>query len=106
MNASEVLQLINAGFTREEILNLESGNPQINPTPAPTEKAEPVTTPEPIIDNPNPTPEVVAAPMVSDAQIEKLAQLINVGKSTIDLPPQRSLDDLMSKHFSELMLGQ
>lgn len=102
MNANEVFKLLEAGFTKAEIMALKEGTTP-EPAPVPNEPA-----PAPVVTEPAPQPtgpQAAAAPVVTDAQIEKLAQLINVGKATIDVPPTVTLDDQLEAHFRTLMTG-
>lgn len=111
-NANEILQLINAGFTKDEVLALAStqrtGETPTNPiAPTVQPEAEPQTLP-PSLTNNEPTAPVaqVAAPVMTDAQVEKLAQLINVNSATIDIPPTRTVDDVLAERFTNLILGK
>lgn len=108
--ANEVLQLINAGFTKDEVLALASGQTGENPTNATAPTAQPEAQPvPPSLNNNEPTVAPVAqvaAPVMTDAQVEKLAQLINVNSSTIDVPPTRTVDDALAERFTNLILGK
>lgn len=60
MTATELLQLVNAGFTKEEIFHLTTGN---NPGPDPGPDPVPDPVPDPIPDPiPDPSPDPVPGP--------------------------------------------
>lgn len=117
MTIDELMKLVNAGFTKEEILTITG-------TPTPTEEVTQTTVEEDvapsIVENkaeeikktevtPKPTPQttnVNFAPMMTDAQIEKLAQMLNRGNASIDMPTPRDTDKVLSEHFSNLMNGK
>ena len=44
MNYSEIIKLLDAGYTREEILQMKTEEPEPAPKPEPTPEPEPVTT--------------------------------------------------------------
>lgn len=72
MKASEILQLINAGYTKAEIDAMENPETDVqvsNMEPETTPAAEPETPPDP-----KPTPET---PQTVNPQIEALTQQIN-----------------------------
>lgn len=122
MTLLELQELVHAGFTKEEILTLTGIN--TTPAPTPTEgvtKVEAVETEavkeEPKSENikaeenkvdapPQQNTNVNFAPMMTDVQIEKLAQMLNRGTATIDLPQPRNIEETLSDHFKNLMLGK
>ena len=57
MTTQEILTLINAGYTKQEIMALDAGTPA--PTSAPDPTPEPTTTPDPTPE-PTPTPDAPA----------------------------------------------
>ena len=71
MKFDEVMMLIKAGYTKEEIQAMEIPAPTPEPEPAPTPEPEPAPTPEP---EPAPTPEPEPAPM--DQTMLMLRQMI------------------------------
>lgn len=113
----ELMKLVNAGFTKEEILTI-TGNP--TPTEQVTEVAVEDNVEPNIVENkveeiketketPKSTPQttnVNFAPMMTDAQIEKLAQMLNRGNASIDMPTPRDTDKILGEHFSNLMNGK
>lgn len=104
MKVNEILSLLDAGFTKEEIMSLTTSE-HTEPTPQPTEPVQPEEPkPEPVA--PRPVEQVAAAaPVITDEQITKLAQLINVDKASIDIPPKVSLADQLAANYIELMGG-
>lgn len=117
MTVNEVMKLVDAGFTKEEILAM-TGNP--TPTEQVTQKAVEEDVAPGIVENkaeevkkteetPKSTPQttnVNFAPMMTDAQVEKLAQMLNRGTATIDVPTPRDTDKLLGEHFTNLMNGK
>lgn len=115
MELKDVIALANAGFTRDDIMKLIGA--ETAPVETTTEKtieapkaSETVVVPSLVSEElkakaePK-APEVTATPGVTDAQLEKLAQLINVKGAHIDVPPTRSIDDMLADRFKSLMVG-
>lgn len=118
MTMDELMKLVNAGFTKSEIMAI-TGNGVQNVTDSvaePTEVPHPTETPpEPVINSevvesvpqPNPTTtNVNFAPLMTDRQIEKLAQLINRGNASIDMPTQKPVSEVLGEHFADIMNGK
>lgn len=120
MNINDVMSLVKAGFTKEEILTLSGATPSpvgkssevkaIEPEVKPVEDIAEVKkeeVPEPATVTPQPQPaNVNFAPMMTDAQIEKLAQMLNRGSASIDMPQPRQTEEILSEHFANIMLGK
>lgn len=119
MDLTTLTKLIDAGFTKDDILNLTSNEPK---TEVKTETNE-TTKPQPMVigeltrvENKNeevktePKTEVQTivnqVPVMSDAQVEKLAQMLNMGNATIDVPKMRDSDEALKEHFSALIKGE
>lgn len=109
----QIAGLNQMGFTNEQIMKLaeSSAEPQTAPITTPVPGAQSTETPNiPSLVTkevqPEPIKEAAPQSVVTDAQIEKLAQLINVGKATIDVPPTVTIDDKLAEHFKALMTGQ
>ena len=105
MTANEVLKLIDAGFTKEDILKLDADAPVVpTETPAPKPPAE---------DKPAETPEVKAEPVaqpsgviLSDDQFTKLLQQLNVKGASLDVPPETDIKTKLAEHFKEVTIGK
>lgn len=108
MTVNDLLALTKAGFTKEEIYALTSGanEPKTNEQTKPEQKQTEVAQTQPE-SKPEAQPEAKqATPALTDAQVKQLAQMLNVGQASIDVPPNVSLDDKMSEHFKNLILGK
>lgn len=120
MNINDLMELVKAGFTKEEILALSGATSSpvgeskevtaTEPDVATVDDKAEVTQPE-VTENATATPQpqqtnVNFAPMMTDAQVEKLAQMLNRGTATIDLPQPRNTDDILGEHFANVMLGK
>lgn len=116
MNISDIIALSNAGFTKDEIMTLANAQeaPSQNQTEEPSAQKVEATVPslssEPIkmqtVPEVKPSAEVAATSSITDEQIKKLAQLINVNNAQIDVPPTRTVDDILSERFTSLMVGE
>lgn len=105
MTANEILKLIDAGFTKEDILKLDADVKVVpTETPAPETPAEVKTTE---------TPEVKAEPVaqpsgvtLSDDQFTKLLQQLNVKGASLDVPPETDIKTKLAEHFKEVTIGK
>ena len=106
MTANEVLKLIDAGFTKEDILRLDV-DVKVVPTETPTTEIEgdkvtkPVETPE--VKTEPTTPSGVT---LSDDQFTKLLQQLNVGGASLDVPPETDIKSKLAEHFKEVTIGK
>lgn len=114
MSIEELMKLVNAGFTKEEIMALtgnvntpkEVNNEQsVNDTPV-ENKAEVIEETKTTTESTPQTTNVNFVPMMTDSQVEKLAQMLNRGTATIDVPAQRDTNKILGEHFSNLMNGK
>ena len=104
MTANDILKLIDAGFTKEDILKLDADAPVVpTETPAPEIEAEkPATVPEVKV-------EPVAQPSgvtLSDDQFTKLLQQLNVKGASLDVPPETDIKTKLAEHFKEVTIGK
>lgn len=118
MYLSDIITLSNAGFTKDEIMSLVNAQeaPSLNliqteePSAQKVEATVPSLSSEPIkmqtVPEVKPSAEVAATSSITDEQIKKLAQLINVNNAQIDVPPTRTVDDILSERFTSLMVGE
>lgn len=106
MTANEILKLIDAGFTKEDILKLDADV-----------KVVPTETPAPEIGEAEPkpaeTPEVKSEPVaqpsgvtLSDDQFTKLLQQLNVNGASLDVPPESDIKTKLAEHFKEVTIGK
>lgn len=99
MNASDVLALVRAGYTRAEIDAMDQPNPSPDPAPTPEPEPTPEPTPEP---EPAPAPAsqdqgysnlmAAIAKTVSD-QVTAAIQAVNLGAAVL---PTNKPDDIQS----------
>lgn len=111
MNATEILKLIDAGFTADEIRGMIAPEPAPEPTPAPAPEPAPEPNPAPTPEDPAPAEPAPAAPgpdPLDDIkqQIAGLASTVKeMSKSIItpnlaDIKPQ-GIEDVISNFFKE-----
>lgn len=106
MTANDILKLIDAGFTKEDILKLdadvkvvptETSAPEIEatevkPAESPEVKTEPVTQ--------------TSGVTLSDEQFTKLLQQLNVNGASLDVPPESDIKTKLAEHFKEVTIGK
>lgn len=104
MTAKEILKLIDAGFTKQDIMTLEGS--KIVPDPKPEEKKAPEVKPEPEAKS---EPKAPAAPVgvtLSDDQFTKLLQQLNVNGASLDVPPESDMASKLGDHFKDVLIGK
>lgn len=124
MTLNDVITLARAGFTREQIMELSAPVPAPAPAPAPMPVPAPAPAPSPApAPMPVPAPAPAPAPMpvpasapapapapatasMSELQFSQLLQALNKSSASLDLPPSRSMDDVMAGHFKNLLVGE
>ena len=101
MLAKDILKLIDAGFTKDEIMKLDA-DVKIVPDQDPAEAPE--------VEAPKPAPEVKPAEpsgvTLSDDQFTKLLQQLNVKGATLDVPPESDLATKLGDHFKDVIIGK
>ena len=128
MTINDVITLARAGFTREQIMELSAPVPAPAPAPMPVPAPVPAPSPAPApmpvpAPAPAPSPAPAPAPMpvpapapapapvpatasMSELQFSQLLQALNKSSASLDLPPSRSMDDVMAGHFKNLLVGE
>lgn len=99
MTANDILKMIDAGFTREEILKLDAQDQ----VPDQEQAAA-----DPVPEKKEPAPEEPAKPSgvtLSDDQFTKLLQQMNVQGASMDVPPEYDMTTKLADHFKEIMIG-
>ena len=108
MNKEQITFLMNAGFSMDEIMQMQnpSHDPQPDPEPAPQPDPEPAPQPDP---QPAPQPEAPAPePSPQDQRIRQLTQAVadltalvqknNITGMQFGAPqPERSVDDILAE---------
>lgn len=75
MNVNDIMKLLDAGYTKEEISALEAPEAKPEPAPAPEAKPEPVPAPKANPEaKPEPAPEPEAEPTLADV-LKQMAKL-------------------------------
>ena len=91
MNVDQIMKLIDAGFTKEEIIGFSAQNPGNAPEPANTQTQEPATVPT---QEPKPADDmsaVLAAIKATNENISRLALMQGVK----NIPTQETADDIL-----------
>ena len=91
MNVEQIMKLIDAGFTKEEIMGFSAQNPGNAPEPATAPTQEPATAPT---QEPKPADDmsaVLAAIKATNENISKLALMQGVK----NIPTQETADDIL-----------
>ena len=104
MTANEILKLIDAGFTKEDILKLDADVKVV-----PTETSAPEIEAEKAATVPEVQTEPVAQPSgvtLSDDQFTKLLQQLNVKGASLDVPPETDIKTKLAEHFKEVTIGK
>ena len=99
MNANEILELIRAGFTKDEILGLTSTEPTPAPDPEPTPAPDPEPTPEPTPVPSSDSTDVNAAIAALTKQVEELTkaqQAANRSHSQVGRLMNETTDDILA----------
>lgn len=103
MLAKDILKLIDAGFTKDEIFSLEVSMP--DRAGSETAIPEKVPTPEPV-QEPKTEPQPSAGVTLSDDQFTKLLQQLNRNGASLDVPPEADMSTKLGEHFKDLMIGK
>ena len=93
MNVEQIMKLIDAGFTKEEIMGFSAQNPGNAPEPATAPTQEPATAPT---QEPKPADDmsaVLAAIKATNENISRLALMQGVK----NIPAQESVDDILTQ---------
>lgn len=102
MTTNDILKLIDAGFTRDEILEFSKEAEGVPP------KAPEKTIPEekPKTPVPDPKPETPSGVTLSDDQFKTLLQQLNVKGASLDVPPESDIKSKLAEHFKEVTIGK
>ena len=106
MTTTEIFKLIDAGFTKEDIVKLDTGAGNVPPeTPA-----APIETPTPPIETPaepvKPEPAQPSGVTLSDDQFKILLQQLNVKGASLDVQPEADIKTKLAEHFKEVTIGK
>lgn len=96
MNVEQIIKMIDAGYTKEEIEQMTKPEPEPEPNPEP--KTEPEPKPEPKTE---PKPEPVNDPVLKELQdLKKAVYAMNIMQSS-QPPKAESVDDILAKALKE-----
>ena len=105
MTANEVLKLIDAGFTKEDILRLDA-DVKVVPTETPAAETESEKVAKPVENSEVKTEPTASGVTLSDDQFTKLLQQLNVGGASLDVPPETDIKGKLAEHFKEVTIGK
>lgn len=108
-NLNNIMALVNAGFTKADIMALTTGKASpVKAEPAkasePEKASDPVSKPEAEAakaPDPIPNPGVT----LTEDQFTKLLQRLNVNGASIDVPKEVDISAKLGDHFKELLIG-
>ena len=102
MNLERIYKLVDAGFTKDELMRLMGYKPTPAPAPAPAPATVPTPAPVPApATAPNPAPAPAPAPDSALVDTLKQMQLANIGAANND--PPRSDDDIASDFLAAII---
>ncbi len=88
MKIEDLIKLIDAGYTKEDIEKMNAPAPETTPEPEPAPAPEPAAAPAPEPDN-------TAAMLQELRDLKKAVYAMNLMSS--DIPASRSVDDILSE---------
>ena len=101
MELTEIMTLVNAGFTKSDILALTTPaadpTPAVDPTPAPVEVPEAVKEAPAQVDHTGVT--------MSEDQFKRMMQTLQAGAARADIPPNVDVSDMLAGRLNA-MLGE
>ena len=106
MTKAEIMKLVDAGFTKDDIFKL-SGD-QFVPEQKPDNMKKKDPEPEKKTQEPDNKPDPSPAPQgvtLSDDQFTKLLQQLNVGGASLDIPPENDMATKLGEHFKDITIG-
>lgn len=108
MTAQDIIKLIDAGFTKDEIFKLDA-DVKVVPDPKIAEGKKESVPEDPKPADPKTDPAPAPAPSgitLSDDQFTKLMQQLNVNGASLDVPPETDITTKLGDHFKDLMVGK
>lgn len=98
MNVEQIIKLLDAGYTKEDIEKMNQ--PAAEPEPAPETKPEPEPAPETKPEEKKPETEPVNNQMLKELQdLKKAVFAMNIMQSS--QPEQKSVDDILANALKE-----
>ena len=94
MNVEQIIKMLDAGYTKEEIEKMTQPEPE--PKPEPKTEQEPKPEPEP-----KPQPKTAEDPVLKELQdLKKAVYAMNIMQSS-QPPKSESVDDILAKALKE-----
>ena len=109
MDFESMLKLVNAGFTKDEILKMTQPTPTPEPQPTPTPEPQPTPTPEPKATQTGNENEIISqltAQVTDLAKIVKDIQSNNVKNAKIDAPKETNALDAVKSFFGDVSIKE
>lgn len=107
MLVSEVLKLIEAGYTKDEINAFNAPKVEdpvvVDPTPAQKVEPEEKKAPEAVQDPVKPGADNI---VISADQFGALLQAVKAGTANIDVPPTVNINDVLANHYQSILKGE
>ena len=100
MNVEQIIKMLDAGYTKEEIEKMTQPEPEPKqePKPEPNPEPKPEPKPEP---NPEPKPEPALDPVLKELQdLKKAVYAMNIMQSS-QPPKAENVDDILAKALKE-----
>lgn len=98
MNVEQIIKMIDAGYTKEEIEKMTQPEPEPEPKPQPEPKTEQEPKQEP---EPKPQPKTAEDPVLKELQdLKKAVYAMNIMQSS-QPPKSESVDDILAKALNE-----
>lgn len=116
MTTQEIFKLVDAGFTKDDIMVLAGSAAQtVQEKAQATESTQSVpivstnaveqnnaTAAQSVPEKQTPAQNTVT---MSDAQFNQLMQKLNTDNASIDIPPKYDIKNVLGEHFKDLMIG-
>lgn len=98
MNVEQIIKMIDAGYTKEEIEKMTQPEPEPEPKPQPEPKTEQEPKQEP---EPKPQPKTAEDPVLKELQdLKKAVYAMNIMQSS-QPPKPESVDNILAKALKE-----
>ena len=98
MNVEQIIKMIDAGYTKEEIEKMTQPEPEPEPKPQPEPKTEQEPKQEP---EPKPQPKTAEDPVLKELQdLKKAVYAMNIMQSS-QPPKSESVDNILAKALKE-----
>ena len=98
MNVEQIIKMIDAGYTKEEIEKMTQPEPEPEPKQEPNPEPNPDPNPEP---KPEAKPEPAVDPVLKELQdLKKAVYAMNIMQN-VNPPKSESVDDILAKALKE-----